>query len=52
MTTPPTSSDDRRHLFAEHTSRYDLRCVYCGRTSLNAKAGEPCPKAAPEPRHG
>lgn len=31
-----------RHSFAEHGSRYDLRCVYCGCSSRDEAAKHPC----------
>ena len=31
------------HMMAEITSRYDLRCVKCGRRALDTQSGETCP---------
>jgi len=32
----------RHHVFAEHTSRYDLRCIRCGVRARDPEAKEPC----------
>ena len=40
---------DLGHLFAEHNSRYDVRCTRCGVSTLDPKAKEPCSKPYIDP---